>query len=185
MTGYVNVSTNRQLCILNKSYELVWRHLVGNGPRCLYRRFVSQKKNVWKYICLRGVGELQKTHDFANIFFKWLVTIHNISLVVDIMTWYWTGDKSLRHYLNQWLPSSLTRICVTGPERFNGRSCNIGHTLQWRHTGAMTSQITGRSPVCLRAVTCQHQRKHHNCALLACLWGESIGDRWIPLTKGQ
>ena len=50
---------------------------------------------------------------------------------------------------------------------------------------AMASQITGVSIVCSTVCSGADQRKHQSSASLAFLWGESTGDRWIPLTKGQ
>ena len=46
----------------------------------------------------------------------------------------------------------------------------------------MASQTTGVPTVCSTICSCAEQRKHQSSASLA-LWGESIGDRCIPLTK--
>ena len=49
---------------------------------------------------------------------------------------------------------------------------------------AMSSQITGVSIVC--STVFQAQIKGNiNVPRQLPLWGESTGDRWIPLTKGQ
>ena len=44
----------------------------------------------------------------------------------------------------------------------------------------MASQITGISSVCPTVCSGAHQRKHRSS-----VWGESTGDWWFPLTKGQ
>ena len=49
---------------------------------------------------------------------------------------------------------------------------------------AMASEIAGVSIVCSSVWSGSDQRKHQSSAPLA-LWGESIADRWIPLTKGE
>ena len=54
--------------------------------------------------------------------------------------------------------------------------------------GAMASQITDVSIVCLTVYAVQAQIKENIKAKVPRhwhLWGESTGDRWIPLTKGQ
>ena len=51
-------------------------------------------------------------------------------------------------------------------------------------TGAMASQITGVSVVCL--TVCSGAEKEHIKALRHLpMWGEFIGNRWTSLTKGQ
>ena len=49
---------------------------------------------------------------------------------------------------------------------------------------AMASQITGVSIICSIACSSTDKRQHQSSASLAFV-GESIGDRWIQLTKGQ
>ena len=49
----------------------------------------------------------------------------------------------------------------------------------------MVPEITNNSTICLTGCSDQNQGKHHSPVLLGPVWGESIGDRWIPLTKGQ
>ena len=49
---------------------------------------------------------------------------------------------------------------------------------------AMASWITGVSIVCSTVCSDVHQR-NIKAARYWPLWGESTGDRWIPLTKGQ
>ena len=48
----------------------------------------------------------------------------------------------------------------------------------------MASHITGVFIVCSIVCSGADQRKHQSCTSLP-LWGESTGDRWIPLTKGK
>ena len=48
----------------------------------------------------------------------------------------------------------------------------------------MSSQITGISIVCWTVCSGAVQRKHQTPRRWP-LWGESTGDRWVPLTKGQ
>ena len=51
---------------------------------------------------------------------------------------------------------------------------------------AMASQITGVSIVCPAQPFVQaHIKGNINVPGHLPLWGESTGDRWIPLTKGQ
>ena len=57
--------------------------------------------------------------------------------------------------------------------------------LQWRHNGAMTSQITSITIVYSTVYSGADQRKHQSSASLAFVWGEFTGDQWIPSTKGQ
>ena len=47
----------------------------------------------------------------------------------------------------------------------------------------MVSQITGISTVCSTVCPDAHQVKHQSCHWP--LWGESTGERWVLLTKGQ
>ena len=49
---------------------------------------------------------------------------------------------------------------------------------------AMASQITGVSIICSTFSTGVDQRKHQSSVSLAFV-GETTGDQWIPLTKGQ
>ena len=57
-------------------------------------------------------------------------------------------------------------------------------SLQWRHVGVMTSQITSNATVCLSAHSSQQQRtiKLH---IFGLLWGESSVGRWFNLTSDQ
>ena len=49
----------------------------------------------------------------------------------------------------------------------------------------MATQITGVSIVYSTICSAADQIKHQSSASLACVWGECIGDRWLPRTKGQ
>ena len=49
----------------------------------------------------------------------------------------------------------------------------------------MASGITGVAMVCLTVCLGADQRKYQSPVSLAFVWGESTGDQWIPLTKGQ
>ena len=48
----------------------------------------------------------------------------------------------------------------------------------------LASQITSDSTVCL-SVCLDELKENIKACVTGLLWGESIGDRWIPLTKGQ
>ena len=57
-------------------------------------------------------------------------------------------------------------------------------TLQWRHMGAMASQITSLTIVYSTDYSDADQRKRQYSASLAFV-REFTGDRWIPRTNGQ
>ena len=57
-------------------------------------------------------------------------------------------------------------------------------TMTYVTMGAMGSQITGISIVYSTVCSGAHQRKHHSPRHWPLL-GESIGGRWVPLTKEQ
>ena len=49
----------------------------------------------------------------------------------------------------------------------------------------MASQITSKSNVCSTAYLGSQQRKRKKVHITVPLWGQSTGDQWIPLMKGQ
>ena len=59
-----------------------------------------------------------------------------------------------------------------------------GSTLQWHSTNITLSQITGNSIVYSTVCSCTYKRKYHSLRHWP-LWGGSIGDPWIPVTRGQ
>ena len=61
--------------------------------------------------------------------------------------------------------------------------CRFG-SLQWRHNEAMVSQITNIWTVCSDFCSGTHKKKPKAPRHWP-LWGESTGDKWIPLPKGQ
>ena len=88
---------------------------------------------------------------------------------------------------------NITRLCLilALEERMGklndvnklGHNC-LGDDITWHHITAMTSQITDNCIVCSIVSSDAHQRKHQTSASLV-IMGESTGNQWIPLTKGQ
>ena len=58
-------------------------------------------------------------------------------------------------------------------------------TLQRRHMSVTASQITGISTVCSTVCSGRQQQQYQSSAILVLLRRIYIGDRWIPITKGQ
>ena len=50
---------------------------------------------------------------YSNFKFVSNVPIDNKSALIRVVAWHWTGDKVLKHYLNQCWPSSLMHIHIT------------------------------------------------------------------------
>ena len=60
---------------------------------------------------------------------------------------------------------------------------NFNFTLEWRHSGAMASQITGVTNV--YSFVQEKIKENTKAPRHWPLWGEFTGERRIPLTKGQ
>ena len=77
-----------------------------------------------------------------------------------------------------WFKIISVRRCIIS-------SCDFQMTLQWHHNGR-DGVSNHRCLDCLLSHLFRlRSKKHQSSALLALLWGESTGDQWIPLTKGQ
>ena len=115
--------------------------------------------------------------------------MNNNPALVQIMAWHRSGDKPLPEPM---VVSLLTHICVTRPQWVNPSQtvqlsvlfASIQGSLQWHDMNFIKSHIIRLSTVCLTASADPHQRNIKVC-LTGALWGEFIGDRWIPRTKGQ
>ena len=87
------------------------------------------------------------------------------------------------HYMQRWRPPRWVSITAFNPVPIP-RSTSI-ITLPWRHICIRVSQTTDNFTVCLTVCPGTHQTKHIKDPRLWPLWGESIGDVCIPLTKGK
>ena len=122
------------------------------------------------------------------------IPVNNITALVQITAWHRTGDKPLAESMTVTL---LTHICVTRPRWVKVRGSMPGqHNDDWfwghlLHIRIMNEwalaplKSPGKIWLIVQELFKQTAHKHQSYALLVPLWGESIGYRWIPLTKGQ
>ena len=65
------------------------------------------------------------------------------------------------------------------------RLCMDSTSFLERHMCVMAFQVTRNSIVCSIVCLGSSERQTQEVGITGPLWGESTGDRWIPLTKGQ
>ena len=124
------------------------------------------------------------------------VPINNITALVQMMAWPGPHDKPLSEPM---MVRLLTHVCVNRPQWVKKRNRHIdsrqshGQHYSDAIMSAMASQITPAS----RLVTQQffffffffgvgaQNKENIKAPRLWPLWGEFIGDQWIPHTKGQ
>ena len=96
---------------------------------------------------------------------------------------YWPHELCCQGvYSFGWGSRMITLMQAKWPLRLNGRYKTTTQHYSNVTMSAKASQITGMSTVSSIVCSDPHQRKHQS---FTSLWGESGGERWISLTKGQ